>query len=211
MERHPLLRDPETIKDLSIKGKLIATNTEGRARYNLTDNFKEKRNDCIRALQAHLLIDAALASAPPGYYTWILKDISSGQHTIAAPTYSKQEIGTLHHNLDKFTMHGPVPIAGELHISEDRVYTYNILSGSYTNKLPKEIQADRLSLFLNALLRYGVPERQIQIRPFAPILESANPILSDALSKLYVDTCGMTRTPQTGGRRKSVRKARRRT
>ena len=205
MERHPLLRDPGSFKEISIKKGLVATNTNGRAVYSLAG---PPTSDCVKALQGHLRIDDAIGHAAPGYYTWIMKDVSGSVHSIAAPTYSKQEIGTLHMNLDRFTVHGPVLIAGELHISPERIYTYNILSGTYTAKLTKDLQSERLPLFMEALDSYGVPKETIRIQPFAEILTTVNPILPEYMKKLYLEVCGMKRTSQAGGRRKTRRRGR---
>jgi hypothetical protein len=80
-----------------------------------------------------------LQNVNPGLYTWILRE--SG-NIYAAKTITKQEIGTLHTNIDMLTSsidNSNIYAAGELEIIKEENYApvtiiFNLLSGSYMVK-----------------------------------------------------------------------------
>jgi hypothetical protein len=63
-------------------------------------------------------------------YTWIIKSIRGHPSFITAPVKTKQELGTLHVNLDDLTGPGEILAAGELLKLHDDVF-YNLQSGTY--------------------------------------------------------------------------------
>jgi hypothetical protein len=84
---------------------------------------------------AQFRFDGELATAPDGVYTWILKDFIVGprerhRHLVSAPARTKQEIGSLHVNMDNLTKEGSVIAAGELR-KTGATLEYNISSGTY--------------------------------------------------------------------------------
>lgn len=68
-----------------------------------------------------------LGEAPAGTYLWIYSDKGIAFN----PVYSQLEFGTLHDNLAKRIGASVIYLAGEIYKSGERLYTYNILSGSY--------------------------------------------------------------------------------
>lgn len=84
---------------------------------------------------AQFRFDDELVAAPDGVYTWILKDFIVGprdrhRHLVSAPARTKQEIGSLHVNMDNLTKEGSVIAAGELRKTGTSLQ-YNISSGTY--------------------------------------------------------------------------------
>jgi hypothetical protein len=61
------------------------------------------------------------------FYTWLLKEPDL---LVAARTRTGQELGTLHDNLDAFTMPGHVIAAGEFY-KQDHHLVFNLQSGSF--------------------------------------------------------------------------------
>jgi hypothetical protein len=80
-----------------------------------------------------ILFNEQLLEAPPGLYTWILRE--SG-NLFAARTISKQEIGTLHINLEQLTNkidNSDIYAAGEFEIDLP-VIKFNLSSGTFMAK-----------------------------------------------------------------------------
>jgi len=84
----------------------------------------------INYARHRILIGNQLHLAKDGVYTWIIKTIRGHPAFITAPVKTKQELGTLHVNLDDLTGSGEVVAAGELLKLGDEVF-YNLQSGTY--------------------------------------------------------------------------------
>jgi hypothetical protein len=99
---------------------------------NKTSNQKEKKLENIQQFfKARIVYNEKLLTAPAGIYTWILR--ASG-NIFALKIITKQEIGTLHKNLDMLTSpedSSPIIAAGEFFKKEDGTFQFNLLSGSY--------------------------------------------------------------------------------
>ncbi len=79
--------------------------------------------------------DFISTAKPETLYTWIIKHLSDGNIVlIAARTRGRQEIGTLHTNLDEFTPPGEVLSAGELKRTAAGI-EYNLLSGTFMKSI----------------------------------------------------------------------------
>jgi hypothetical protein len=111
------------------------TNTAGREGYFSlpSDPAKQARLPSTFAeFQNQIIINEALLVAGDGYYSWILKAITGGPTIlVAGRILSPQEIGTLHINLDMFTVPGNVLYAGELLKRADTI-VFNLASGTFT-------------------------------------------------------------------------------
>jgi hypothetical protein len=167
--------------------------------------------DCIARFQEFLLFDLEVLAAEPGYYTWMLKLFGEGLRLVAAPVYSKQEVGTLHANLDALTTDGTVWIAGELHINPDHHLTYNILSGTYTAKLDAATQTKRRDALIDFLETHGASRDKITIvgEGVDPLLETAGEFrLPSFMEEFYTGSCGMGATA-FAPRRITIRRKRR--
>lgn len=111
-----------------------------RRRYRASAKPEKPVEAAIDFFRRRILINDALTSAPDGPYTWILKQPPDEPLIFAAGhTVSRQEIGTLHVNLNDFTPLAPVIAAGELAKSETSV-VFNLLSGTYMEKSFKRIK-----------------------------------------------------------------------
>lgn len=85
----------------------------------------------IDFFRSRILLNDDIMRSPDGPHTWILKQMPDGTLLFAAGrTVSRQELGTLHKNLDAFTPAGSVIAAGEL-AKSDTTVAFNLLSGSY--------------------------------------------------------------------------------
>jgi hypothetical protein len=115
-----------------------------------------------------------LQNVNPGVYTWILRE--SG-NVYAAKTMTKQEIGTLHINLDMLTSidDSKIYAAGELEIIREEknapvTIIFNLLSGSYMVKNFKGLsEKDTLGLrniivdnVKNVFMKYGIPSQFLE-------------------------------------------------
>jgi hypothetical protein len=126
-----------------------------------------KVQNAINYFSKRVVIGRDLLSAPSGIYTWILKP--SGFFAIR--TLSKQELGTLHANLDVFTDKNPgnpVQAAGEMRITREGNASnieFNLLSGTYMKRIygratPEEARAITESLVGSVkdyLGTFGIP------------------------------------------------------
>jgi hypothetical protein len=89
-----------------------------------------------------------LRNEPDGLYTWILKKKRTQTTLIAARTRSKQEVGTLHKNLDDFTPEdGILYAAGEFQKTGDTV-VFNLQSGTYMKSIFDRIKDEREKIAL---------------------------------------------------------------
>jgi len=231
--RNPLLRDPTKVHSLILKyrtASLVGRPNNPQTFYFPSDTTPS--TECIQELQKHILFDKGVVDADPGYYTWLLKDIRTSRHLVSAPFYSGQEIGTLHVNLDGLTEKGKVLIAGELWITTDKdgkkLYIYNILSGSYSFKLPEDVREERSSELAKFLGHLGVVSESIVQDNIKPLFDEVvkEKILPNYMIKLYTDVCKMEmrafappinseppppptkRSRKGGARRKTLRKRR---
>lgn len=98
-----------------------------------------------------------LRNAKPGLYTWILR--KSG-NIFASKTLTKQEIGTLHINLDILTNkkdNSNIYAAGELEIIQKNTepinIIFNLLSGSYMVKKFKNLSNKNILILRNDIVR----------------------------------------------------------
>ena len=133
---------------LVIKGRVATEYESPRSRTRKTRRYRssakpEKPTDAaIEFFRRRILINAHLLESPDGPYTWILKQMPDESLMFAAGrTVSRQELGTLHANLDAFTPPGPVLAAGEL-AKADNSIAFNLLSGTYMEKPFKRIKDD---------------------------------------------------------------------
>jgi hypothetical protein len=156
--------------------------------------------ECYAYFQEYLLFDREVVEADEGIYTWLIKQFKDGtQRVIAAPALSKQEVGTLHANLDGLTTDGTVLIAGELLIDftdeGKKHFTYNILSGTYTMRLAPGDKSRRLPFLKEALNRFGGEESSYIVEHpnggYQAILESAPVTLPKYAETNYQIHCGM--------------------
>lgn len=116
-----------------------------------------------------------LQTAEAGLYTWILRE---SKNIYAAKTITKQEIGTLHINLDMLT--NPIDssniyAAGELEIIREEnnvpvTIIFNLLSGSYMVRKFKGLSEKNTLVLRNeivnnvqaVLMRYGIPSQFLE-------------------------------------------------
>lgn len=81
--------------------------------------------------KSRVLLNDDIMRSPDGPHTWILKQKPDRSLLFAAGrTVSRQELGTLHRNLEMFTEPGVVIAAGEL-AKSDTTVAFNLLSGSF--------------------------------------------------------------------------------
>lgn len=135
---------------------VIKTKQKGR-----TENGKEflhklnpdRLENTKRFFSERIVKNSQLLDAYPGIYTWILR--ASG-NIYASKIITKQEIGTLHANLDMLTSEvnsSPIIAAGEVRKKEDGTFEFNLLSGSYMAKDTfKKIRGESDSKYLERVL-----------------------------------------------------------
>lgn len=117
----------------------FATKTAEKGRTELGNEFshsinKTRLNNTKKFFLGRIVKNEQIISAVPGIYTWILR--GSG-NIYASKTVTKQEIGTLHQNLDLLTTPfdaSPIIAAGEFEKNPDGSINFNLLSGSYMAK-----------------------------------------------------------------------------
>jgi hypothetical protein len=99
-----------------------------------------------------IIQNTALVTAKEGLYTWILR--SSGNF-YAAKTITKQEVGSLHVNLDMLTSSDKTPIiaAGELQIIVGQPVRFNLLSGTYMAKKFEKLSNSDKTQYRNELVK----------------------------------------------------------
>lgn len=126
-----------------------------------TENGKEflhslkpnRLENAIRFFSERIVTNGQLIDAYPGIYTWILR--ASG-NIYAAKIITKQEIGTLHANLDMLTIDdddSPIIAAGEFLKKDDGTFQFNLLSGSYMAKYTfKKVRGESDNTYLERVL-----------------------------------------------------------
>lgn len=98
-----------------------------------SDRTPKNIEKILNYFSKRILFNEQLLEAPPGLYTWILRE--SG-NLFAARTISKQEIGTLHVNLEQLTNkidNSNIYAAGEFEI-DIPVIKFNLSSGTFMAK-----------------------------------------------------------------------------
>ena len=114
--------------------------TRKTRKYRASANPEKPISMAIEAFSRRVIINDALLESPDGPHTWILKQMPDGSLMFAGGrTVSRQELGTLHANLDAFTPPAPVIAAGELAKAGTAV-AFNLLSGTYMEKPFKRIK-----------------------------------------------------------------------
>lgn len=122
-----------------------------------------------------IVTNEQLAVADAGLYTWILRD---SRNIYAAKTISKQEIGSLHVNLDILTSTvdtSNIYAAGELEIIQEEnsmppTIIFNLLSGTYMVKKFKGLSEKDTLILRNqivanvqtVLMSYGIPSQFLE-------------------------------------------------
>lgn len=118
-----------------------STGVRGRGQFKVT---REKPMlEGIAYFTSQIKRNGELLTEPDGLYTWILKEKRLQRTLIAARTRSKQEVGTLHKNLDDFTPEdGKVYAAGEFQKTGNTV-VFNLQSGTYMKDAFDRIKDER--------------------------------------------------------------------
>lgn len=134
--------------------------------YNPKSN---KLPEIMNFFSKRIITNEQLQTAETGLYTWILRE---SRNIYAAKTITKQEIGTLHINLDMLTNHidsSNIYAAGELEIIREEnndivTINFNLLSGSYMVRKFKGLSEKNTLVLRNEivnnvqaiLMRYGI-------------------------------------------------------
>ena len=118
-----------------IKTRETTCTVNGRHCLFLKKSIRTQENiqKTLNYFSKRILFNEQLLEAPPGLYTWILRE--SG-NLFAARTISKQEIGTLHINLKDLTDkidNSDIYAAGEFEIDLP-VIKFNLSSGTFMAK-----------------------------------------------------------------------------
>jgi hypothetical protein len=156
-----------------VKTREPTRNQNGKAiTYRHKRNATESTTEAIKTFfRNRILKNEQLATGEDGIYTWILKMDGS---FYAAKTFTKQEIGTLHVNLDQLTRSPmnrkeDVYAAGELQLEHGDYGTvhveFNLLSGTYmaprfkglTGTEVLNIRAGIVSDIQQRLFSWGIP------------------------------------------------------
>jgi hypothetical protein len=98
-----------------------------------SDRTPKNIEKILNYFSKRILFNEQLLEAPPGLYTWILRE---SENLFAARTISKQEIGTLHINLKELTDeidNSDIYAAGEFEIDLP-VIKFNLSSGTFMAK-----------------------------------------------------------------------------
>jgi hypothetical protein len=129
-----------------IKGRVATeyvsptSRTQKTHKYRVSANPEKPIEAAIEFFRCRILINDEIIASADGPYTWILKQMPDGSLMFATGrTVSRQELGTLHANLDAFTPTGPVIAAGELAKAGANI-AFNLLSGTYMEKPFKRIR-----------------------------------------------------------------------
>ena len=114
--------------------------TRKARRYHASEKPEKPIAAAIEFFKKRVILNGAIMGSPDGPHTWILKQLPDESLLLAAAaTVSRQELGTLHKNLDAFTPPAPVIAAGEL-AKAGKTVVFNLLSGSYMEKHFKGIK-----------------------------------------------------------------------
>lgn len=109
-------------------------------KYRASEKPEKPIGAAIEFFKTRVILNEALLESPDGPHTWILKQLPDESLLFAAGrTVSRQELGTLHANLDAFTPPGVVLAAGEL-AKAAVAAAFNLLSGTYMEKPFKRIK-----------------------------------------------------------------------
>jgi hypothetical protein len=136
----------------------FATKTRQKGRTENGREFLHSLNadmleNAKRFFSERIITNRKLIDAYSGIYTWILR--ASG-NIYAAKIITKQEIGTLHANLDMLTTDidsSPIIAAGEFIKTDDGTFQFNLLSGSYMAKDKfKKVRGESNSKYLERVL-----------------------------------------------------------
>jgi len=137
-----------------------------------SDRTPENIEKILNYFSKRILFNEQLLEAPPGLYTWILRE--SG-NLFAARTISKQEIGTLHINLEQLTNkidNSNIYAAGEFEI-DIPVIKFNLSSGTFMAK--KFTNAGKIDL------RNAIVERvEKKLKSLSPTIQPVFLECSDA-------------------------------
>jgi hypothetical protein len=203
--RTPYLRSYDKVPSFfALKIRAAATTSSGNTGLFHFKDLGKPSAACVKYFQEYLLFDEEVINADPGVYTWAIKEFDEDKtiRLIAAPALSKQEVGTLHANLDGLTIPGKILIAGELHIGPDRTFTYNILSGTYSMKLPPAGKVGGMQLIEEKLTKLGAPRIvKADGTGYGAIFEATNIHLPNYAQTNYYAICGMKFTPVAAGKR----------
>jgi hypothetical protein len=134
-----------------------------------------KLPDIMNFFSKQIVTNEQLQTAAAGLYTWILRE---SNNIYAAKTISKQEIGSLHVNLDMLTStvdSSNIYAAGELEIIREEISApptiiFNLLSGSYMVKKFKGLSEKDILILRNqivdnvqsVLMKYGIPSHFLE-------------------------------------------------
>lgn len=111
-------------------------------KYRASAKPEKPISSAIKFFKTRVILNEAIMESPDGPHTWILKQLPDESLLfVAGRTVSRQELGTLHKNLDMFTAPAPVLAAGELAKAGTTV-AFNLLSGSYMEAPFKRIKDD---------------------------------------------------------------------
>lgn len=126
----------------AIKKRRATRTATGRARtYRASKSEAKPMSAAINYFRRHILLNEAVADAPDGPYTWIMKRGGGQLKLVAARVRTEQELGTLHNNLDYFSGIGDIEAAGEF-LKAGKEVLYNLQSGSYmSRRFPKRNSA----------------------------------------------------------------------
>lgn len=139
-------------------------------------------NTAIQYFSEKMIHNEQIQMTSDGLYTWILKP--SGFYAIK--TFSKQEIGTLHANLDVFSgkaKDNPVQAAGEMKITREegqiKVF-FNLLSGTYMKRIFSSLSSANIDE-MQIILINKVKQHLAQFRINAEFLDCKEPCSQDEL------------------------------
>ncbi len=123
-----------------------STGVRSRGQFKVT---REKpMTEGIAYFASQIRRNEELLTEPDGLYTWILKKKRNQPTLIAALTRSKQEVGTLHKNLDDFTPEdGTLYAAGEFQKIGTTIQ-FNLQSGTYMKATFDRIKDEREKMAL---------------------------------------------------------------
>lgn len=114
--------------------------TRRTRKYRTSAKPEKPISAAIEFFKKRVILNEAIMESPDGPHTWILKQMPDGTLLfVAGRTVSRQELGTLHKNLDMFTEPAPVIAAGELAKAGTTV-AFNLLSGTYMEAPFKRIK-----------------------------------------------------------------------
>jgi hypothetical protein len=109
--------------------------------YKISTRKEKSVESLIEFFRARILIDEQIRESPDGPYTWLIKERpGKPDMLVSARTVTRQELGTLHLNLDQFSAEGTVVAAGELVKKED-IVAFNLMSGTFMRGFFKQFKS----------------------------------------------------------------------